>query len=164
MNKYIQLTKGKTTKVGKKDYNTLSIYKWHTSCWGYAARATKLINGKRKYEFMHHYILPKKDGLQIDHINGDKLDNRRVNLRYCTELQNHSNVDKRTSNTSGFKGVYWHKLSKKWGAEIGYKRKRYHLGLFKDKIIAASAYNEAAKKYFGIFTRLNTLKGGDLIV
>jgi hypothetical protein len=94
-------------------------------------------------------------GKEVDHINGDSLDNRRKNLRICTHSENCQNRKKRLDNTSGFKGVYWSKRSNKWVANIQIKSKRIYLGGFISKIKAAEAYQKANIKYHGKFSRIS---------
>ena len=90
---------------------------------------------------------------QIDHINEDPSDNRWVNLRAATKSQNMRNISRIKSNTSGFKGVGWHKQQSKWRAYIKADGKMYHLGLFKTKEEAAKVYEEAAKKLHDVFAK-----------
>lgn len=89
-----------------------------------------------------------------DHINGNKLDNRRCNLRICTPHQNNLN---RPNVTGKYKGVYWCKRLKKWMAQIMIGERNKYVGSFPNEEEAAFAYNEAAKKYHGEFARLNVL-------
>lgn len=159
--KKIPLTQGKVALVDDKDYEALMKWKWFyltspISKLGYAARTVK-VNGKRKHILMHRVILNTPFGYQTDHVNGDGLDNRKVNLRIATRSQNQCNTNKRQDNTSGFKGVSWHKQNKRWQAYIGLKAKQIYLGLFKDKDEAALAYNEAAIKLHGEFAHLNQI-------
>ena len=96
--------------------------------------------------------------LQIDHINGNCLDNRRFNLRLCNNIENNQNrkIDKR--NSSGYKGVYFDKIRKKWVAEIKVNKCKKFIGRFINKEEAAIAYNKFAKKYFKKFAVLNDIK------
>lgn len=89
---------------------------------------------------------------EVDHINGNKLDNSKENLRLATRGENNRNVTKRKSNTSGFKGVSWNKGSGKWVANIGYNGKQIYLGLFTDINKANDAYIEASKIYHRDFS------------
>ena len=89
----------------------------------------------------------------IDHKNGNSLDNRFNNLRLATDSQNTRNQKKRKTNTSGFKGVCWYKQTKKWIARIQVNNKLIHLGYYTNKFYAALVYARAAKKYFGEFRR-----------
>ena len=96
----------------------------------------------------------------IDHINHEKLDNRRSNLRICTTSQNcaNMNIKRKNRGISGFKGVRYHSKNKNWNARITIKRKEIHLGCFTDKDVAAKAYDLAAIKYFGEFALTNFSK------
>ena len=102
---------------------------------------------------MHHGYCPET----IDHINGNSLDNRKLNLRICTNSQNLMNRGKNKNNTSGYKGVRLINSNKKWRAQIQYKKIFYHLGCFEKRIDAAKAYNEAAIKFHGEFANLNKI-------
>ena len=151
----IPLTQGKFAIVGPRDYKYLMQWKWYYLN-GYAIR-----NGpqpKRRPIRMHRVILERmgfKDFEDSDHVNKDKLDNRRCNLRPATRSQNNCNRSRRSHNTSGYLGVNWHKLTKKWRAYIAIGKKHKHLGLYKTKEKAARAYNDAAKKHYGEFATLN---------
>jgi hypothetical protein len=90
---------------------------------------------------------------QIDHINLDKNDNHWSNLRLATNSQNCANRNAQRNNTSGFKGVYWHKLGRKWAAQIWVFGECIYLGLFDTAEEAHAAYNVSALKYFGEFSR-----------
>lgn len=100
---------------------------------------------------MHFGQIP--DGMQIDHIDGDKLNNRIENLRLATHSQNQHNRGAYSSNTSGMKGVYWHKSHEKWSSAIRIDGALKHLGLFDTKELAHIAYCEAAKRLHGEFAR-----------
>ena len=157
--KEIPLTQGKVVLVDNEDYEMISKHNWSISHRNYVTRNifTPMVKGKRKHwkVYMHRQIMKVNGESIIDHINGNELDNRKTNLRICTQRENSYNSKISKNNTSGFKGVTWRKSRKKWVAQIMYKRKGYGLGYFTDKIEAAKAYNEAAKKYFGEFAKLN---------
>ena len=94
--------------------------------------------------------------MQIDHINDNGLDNRRSNLRICSQSQNLMNCRKpKTLFSSKYKGVSWVQKHKRWKVSIAFKGKRKYIGHFLSEIDAAKAYNKAAEKYFGEFARLN---------
>ena len=141
----------KETLFSPIDFPKVTQHKWFfNKKLGYVANNRGL--------YLHRFIfdnLPK--GLQIDHINGNKLDNRRSNLRFCTQSQNNMNQKLSKVNISGFKGIYWRKDKNKWQAQIQINYKVFYLGLFKNKFEAAETYNEAAKQYFGEFARLNII-------
>lgn len=98
------------------------------------------VNDKWKTKSLHRFLTKAEDGLQIDHIDGNPLDNRRSNLRAVTHQQNHFN---RTS----ARGCYWNKLLKKYQAQITVDGKQIHLGCFDTEQEARAAYLEAKEKY-----------------
>ena len=147
--KLIKLTQNKIAKISDQDSGRVNEHKWHFNKQGVAYRK----NGKSIY--MHRFIMQPPKFMEVDHKNGDILDNTRENLRICTHADNLRNrrINKKTM--SGFKGV---KLNgSKWQARITFNGKEIHLGQFETKEQAAESYNEAAKVYFGEFARLNEL-------
>ncbi|GAG28472.1 unnamed protein product [marine sediment metagenome] len=104
---------------------------------------------------MHRMILGVEKGVDVDHINGDGIDNRRFNLRACLRSENGRNRRLSKNNKSGYKGVCWNKSCNKWVAQIKYNYKEYSLGCFFCIIKAAKAYDKAAREYFGEFARTN---------
>lgn len=160
--KTIILTKGKFATVDDEDYNFLNQWKWHYQNAGYACRAEwiGIINGieKSKCILMHRIILNTPSDKHTDHINGNRLDNRRCNLRICNRKENQRNQLKQKNTSSKYKGVYWDKTKNKWFAGIKINRKTKYLGRWKNEEQAAWAYNKAAKKYFGEFAKLNIMK------
>lgn len=141
---------GKFALVDDEDYEWASRHKWYLTnpggyVAGYVASAQRLMR-------IHREILQASDDMQVDHINGDRLDNRRCNLRVCTHSQNFFNKGKMPGK-SGYKGVY--NFGKRWKVMIQADRKQHYIGYFSSEIDAAKAYDEAAKKYHGEFARLN---------
>jgi hypothetical protein len=93
--------------------------------------------------------------MEVDHINCNRIDNRKSNLRHATRSQNVRNTIPRTDTSSKFKGVHWHKASKKWMTRIYINGKRKFIGSFNNEYDAALAYNAAAAEHYGEFARLN---------
>lgn len=156
MSKIITLTKGKETIVDDEDLEWLSQWKWLYHGQGYAARHIWVCGGRGKQitVLMHREVLHTPEGMYTDHINGNKLDNRKENLRICDHSQNGANTKTR-GNKSGYKGVCWHKQCKKWCACIKQNYKKYYLGLFFDPVEAAKVYDKKAKELFGEFAKTN---------
>jgi len=96
---------------------------------------------------MHRFLLGEDDSRFVDHINRDRLDNRRENLRYVTHSQNRFNASKNPSNKSGVKGVYWSKERQKWCVQITVNWKKMHLGRFDNFDDAVKARKEAEERY-----------------
>jgi hypothetical protein len=96
--------------------------------------------------------------LQVDHINGDTLDNRKTNLRVCTRAQNCINKRKRSLTSSRYKGVSWHKRGKRWGVSCQVDKKPKWIGSFACEKEAALAYNAAAISLHGEFATLNVVE------
>lgn len=140
---YIELTQGKIAKVSPEDFPSLMENIW--SFHGEYAHAA--INGKKVY--MHKIIQAATCGYEVDHINGDKLDNRRENLRSVTRSNNNANSKLRSGKTSRYRGVHWSKRQRKWAASIGVNRKTIYLGYFYKEKEAAKAYDVKALEFFG---------------
>jgi hypothetical protein len=119
------------------------------------------INGRKRMVVMHRFILDAKTGTAYDHVNRNKLDNQRENLRPANQSQNMANSEfsgrKTSRSRSRYKGVSWCKQTKRWRATMGFKGRYMHLGRFDDETEAAMAYNEAATKAFGVFACLNPI-------
>ena len=150
--KQIPLTQGQVALVDDADYDWLNESKW---C------AVKDRNGNfyatRGYIQMHRQILGLGygDKRQGDHQNHNTVDNRRSNVRICTNQQNAMNRKKRQNTSSKFKGVTWNKYHKKWYAAIRIDGKKKHLGCFVTEELAALAYDKAAIREYGEFSHLN---------
>ena len=154
MSRRIPLTGGHVALVDDEDADRiLAMGAWQAQLNGAViyARKSIWIDGRPTSVNMHSVILGAP---RVDHINGDGLDNRRVNLRPVTHGQNIYNQRRRSTNTSGYKGVS-HRSSGRWQAYIQAQGRRYHLGTFHDPADAARAYDTAATKLHGQYARLN---------
>lgn len=162
--KQIELTKGKFCIVDDDDFEKFGHKAWFCSSCGYAVRTVDvLLNDGRKRksrEILHRLILNVPKGKQTDHINGNKLDNRKTNLRIVTKDQNNLNRGPRLRSTSRYKGVCWDNQKKKWMAKIGTSGKTIFLGRFSSQEDAALAYNKAALDIQGDFARINDISLG----
>jgi hypothetical protein len=137
--------------VDKEDEYLLSLYNWCNDGYNYftARDGEKILR-------LHRLIMKAKDGQILDHINRNKLDCRKENLRFCNKSQNGANSGKKRRKTSSkYKGVCWHKKANAWVANIVVNYGQIYLGLFQNEIDAAIAYNNAALKHFGEFAHLN---------
>lgn len=155
--KEISLTQGKITLVDDSDYVYLSQYRWYAKksrkCW-YAVRNIPTLNHKQTTMRMHRVILSAPDEMQVDHINGDSLNNKRSNLRLCTRAENGRNRGPNPNNKTGFKGVRFNKRNRErpYYAQI-------HLGCYKTAKEAARAYDIAAIEHYGEFALTNETLG-----
>lgn len=148
----IPLTKGAVALVDAADFEWLSAYKWCVNCQGYAVRRLPRSEGGTIVR-MHRVITAAQPGYDVDHIDGNPLNNQRANLRVVPHQQNSWNKRIQRNNTSGHKGVYWHAKASKWAACITVDERNRHLGLFQDKQDAADAYQAAAASAFGVYAR-----------
>lgn len=151
--KSVYSSKGQEIKVSECDYEFASKYLWSISKSGYAYRGNQ--NGA-KYErpYLHSELLGLNDEQYGDHINGDRLDNRRTNLRVVTNQQNSWNRDK----VSGrYRGVNWDHTRNKWIAGITVDGKRTALGRFDSEEEAARVYDKKSIELFGQYARPNFL-------
>lgn len=151
----IPLTRGMVALVDPADFDELTQWKWCAlNASGerfYAYRVSKR-GGVQKSHLMHRQILGAGNGVYIDHLNRNSLDNRRSNLRACSQAQNCLNrVGYKKSKTSRFKGVWWQRPNEKWCASFRHK----YLGIFLDEEAAARAYDAAALAYSPEFALLN---------
>lgn len=160
--KKIQLNQGQFALIDDDDFEKITGFgKWSLIANGYAGRTIK--PGKQpglkvnKTIWMHRIIMDAPKGMFVDHIDGNKLNNQKSNLRVCSRAQNGQNRGAPKSNTSGFKGVHWFPACNKWRSRIVVNKKAISLGLFDCKIEAAKAYNIAALEYHGEFANVNEI-------
>jgi len=156
--KTIPLTQGKVAIVDDRDYDWLNQFKWRAYKdykMFYAMRSCS--KGPPTIEAMHRKVLGLiyRDGKQVDHIDGDGLNNQRNNLRICNHAQNQQNQRIQVGGTSRYKGVSWGKRNKRWIVEIRKNGATSYVGSFKDEVKAAKAYDKRAKELYREFARLN---------
>lgn len=140
----IEDSKGNCALVDYEDYKSLSCYKWTMMPNGYF---TTHINGKSV--FLHRAVMKARKGYEVDHINHNKADCRRSNLRVCTRFENARNRPLQSNNSSGYKGVSWHKKNEMWRARIKSHGKMIELGYYRSAQEAYQKYCEAAKEIHG---------------
>ena len=138
------------TIIDAEDYERCKSYRWYSDGHNYVTS---------EFGYLSNFIMNFKSTryMVVDHINGDSLDNRKENLQIVTNQQNQCKKRGQKNNTSGYRGVFKASYDGKWASEIVCNGKKYRFGPFCSKEIAASAYNEAAKKLFGRFAVLNSI-------
>ena len=143
--------------VDNEDFERLSKYSWYLNHKGYAQRSRKYVGGVPDSLpiLMHNMVLEKEEGLTTDHINGDKLDNQKQNLRHIT---NKDNIRRRGGNKR-YTGVYTRKLksSVRYQSYIRVDGKLIFIGYFDTQEEAARAYNKKAKEYHGEYAYQNII-------
>jgi HNH endonuclease len=157
--KEIPLNHGKVALVDDADYERVMTRTWyavqHKKRWYAKSGFYRGLGKTTTTVYMHRFIfnLPPGRKNEVDHRNGNGLDNQRSNLRVCTSAQNKMNVGLRKDNRSGYKGVGWHSKMKQWMARIRIDGKYRVLGYSPDVRVAAQMYIEAAKTHHGEFAR-----------
>jgi hypothetical protein len=157
----IRLAQPRYAKVDPRDYERLRKYEWLAQKGRnefYAVRRVAVGNGRKMAPvYMHHEVIDVPDGMVADHINRNRLDNRRANVRAATRSQNAFNCAKssRRACSSRYKGLRWHAASGRWQVSIRANGRGFSVGSFADEVEAARAYDVAAKKYHGEFAWLN---------
>lgn len=156
--KELKISKGYFALVDDEDYEFLSNFKWSANVQRHTVYAKKsayrkknMLTSNTNEIMLHRMILKPKNGEVVDHIDGNGLNNQKVNLRLCKQSENLRNKKHYKNNSSGVKGVYFNKQANKWIAQIGFNKKMIYLGSFINKHEAAQAYKEKSQKLFGEF-------------
>lgn len=168
--KKIPLTKGQFAIVDDEDFEFLMQWKWqsrHQRNKVYAGRTkhTGQKNGAkwvRDSIIMHRLIIRAPEGMEVDHIDGNGLNNQKSNLRLATRSENSRNTASHKDAASKYKGVSLFGRDQIWVANIYANGKQNYLGRFKTEEEAAEIYNREAVKYFGRFAKLNEVADGAL--
>jgi len=144
------------TIIDDEDFEKISKHKWWANTQGKLIRVeTDLFKDEiekwniKRVSLARYLLGIKKKGFVVDHIDGNPLNNKKSNLRVCTQknnIRNRKNINK--NNKSGIRGVSWDKIRNKWVGQIMYNRKHIHLGYFEDKNNATKAVIKGRKKYF----------------
>lgn len=148
-------SKGEEFYFDIEDYDNIKNYCWWKHHTGYIM-ADSFTNGKRKTIYLHKLVMkcPYSGRFQIvDHINGNKIDCRKNNLRYATAQQNNQNHKLNKNNKSGYSGVQWNRWHKVWDVCISIDGKRTYVGTSKDKNEAICMRKNAEKQYYGEWVR-----------
>ncbi len=157
----IKLSKNLEAIIDDEDLERVSAHKWSASLCGnkhYAVRSN-MVNGKRKTQYLHRFILNVTNEYNVDHININPLDNRKENLRLCTKAENNRNMKKKSTGKNKYKGVVFDDSCKnKWSARIRINGKIQCIGRYETEIEAAMAYNEQAKIHYKEFCNLNVIE------
>lgn len=146
--------------VSDQDLDLVEGYRWRVDQHRYALATVYDENRKRLPNLrMHRLIVGAPSGYVVDHIDGNTLNNQRDNLRICSQSDNLGNSRKKDKKASSqYKGLYWDKKHKKWRVRVTYKKKTIHVGLFKDELEAARAYNTKAIEVFKEYAALNKVE------
>lgn len=135
------------TLIDLEYVDVVKDYKWYSKQEGY------VFNNKVGY--LHQFIMNPPDGMVVDHINHNPLDNRKENLRICTQHENTMNKSTYCNNTSGILGVNWSKQNGKWLARIQVDGKHIYLGYYDTLEEAAEVRRQAEIEYFGEYAPTN---------
>jgi hypothetical protein len=158
--KQIPLTQGKVAIIDDEDFERVARIKWcYSKSHGYASGKIPYEDGTySKAILMHRYLLNVPKDKVTDHINLDKLDNRKANLRICTRGENNRNMKIRSTNKSGYKGVYPH-YTGRFQVHVRHEGKSNYVGLFDDPEEAALFYNFWAFDLHGEYANVNDRNG-----
>lgn len=154
MAKALRLRGGASTMLDDTDYDRAKDFRWHKTTNGYVAGFV-MEQGVRRRVYLHRWLLEAQPGQIVDHIDGNKLNNRRSNLRLVTRSQNQANRRHNRNSRSRYKGVTWHKRRGMWMARIQVRGRRITIGYFVDPLQAAYEYDAFARTFFGEYARVN---------
>ena len=144
------LSRGAFTVVEVDDYFQIESVSWHLAVWpngrAYAAN--------RQFGLLHRHLMKCPPNMVVDHINGDALDNRRSNLRICTQANNLRNR-RACPKTSKYLGVSWDKRKQKWFSQLTHNKRRLLSKRCESEVAAAVAYDRVAAEVYGEFANLN---------
>jgi hypothetical protein len=154
---YIALPCGDWAIIDVDDLGQIANYNWHAVDMGhtkYVRRNRTKNDPPRPLSIrLHRQLMSAPNGMDVDHVNMNGLDNRKSNLRVCTRSQNLCNRKVQARTKSKLKGVVWHKRAQKWMASLKYEGKHYYLGLFRLKEDAHLAYLQKSKEIHKDFGR-----------
>lgn len=153
---FIYMSNGEPVEIDDEDFAWLSQYKWRPDKDGYA-RTTWRQDGTRYDRRMHRMILDASRGQIVDHIDGNRLNNRKNNLRFVSSRQNSQNMKRPRTNTTGYKGVV-KRRENRYEAKVTHGGDCLYCGTYTNALAAAHAYNYNAKLCFGQFAQLNEVE------
>ena len=152
---YVPLTKGYEAVIDAADVPLVEGFNWCAAVDGRSVYAIRTgPRPERKSILLHRVLMGDSVGMEVDHQDGDGLNNQRGNLRVATKSQNMHNQRTRVDNASGMKGVHWSNVRGKWVAEISLNGRRSHLGYFTTPEAAHAAYVAASERLHGDFGRV----------
>lgn len=151
---YVPLTRGYEAVIDAADAYLVAGVNWNAFVTKHTVYARRTSGRPARREvLLHRVIMGDPEGVLVDHADCNGLNNRRANLRQATPSQNAHNMRLPKDNKSGFKGVSWHRPSKRWMAEISANRRKHYLGIFRTREEAHDAYMAASAKLHGDFGR-----------
>lgn len=158
--KQIVLADGSFATVDDEDYERVSTRSWYIDNDGYIVSSKYLgisleNKGMQDILKLHRFVLNAPKGTIVDHLNGIKEDCQKTNLRFVDKQQNTWNRRPTRLNRTGYKGVTRAPYGNKWRVHIMVNGKNHYLGSFTSSLLAAQAYNEKAKEFFGVYAYLN---------
>lgn len=150
---YVPLTQGYEAVIDIEDVGLAEGWNWYAKVYPRVVYAARRCKGPQREVKLHRLICDTSGGLHVDHIDGNGLNNRRSNLRACTQAENNRNTGLRSNNKSGYKGVHLCKVTNKWRASIRLDGRVASLGLYEAPEAAYAAYCKHVATYHGEFAR-----------